>query len=209
MATIKTKGDWSAAPFDPSLIDQVRAHPDITAPVAAADLPRPLNRSRHIRTIVAGAIGNGLEYYDFGVYGIFAVYIAKIFYPTHNAFVSLMLSITTFGIGFLARPLGAIVIGAYADRAGRKAALMLTVLLMGLGSATVGLLPGYNAIGIAAPIILVVARLIQGFSAGGELGSSVAMMMEASPGEKRGMAVAWQLSSQSLALMGAGVVGVL
>ena len=120
-----------------------------------------------------------------------------------------MLSIATFGIGFLARPLGAIVIGAYADRAGRKAALMLTVLLMGGGSATVGLLPGYNAMGIAAPIILVIARLVQGFSAGGESGSSVAMMMEASPGGKRGMAVAWQLSSQSLALAGAGLVGFL
>lgn len=208
---IKAGGEARASPFDLQNPDQAVGHSQNRAPGvvpgAAIHGARATNCGLHIRTIAAGAIGNGLEFYDFGVYGIFAVYIARVFYPEHSPFISLMLSVATFGVGFLARPLGAIVIGAYADRAGRKAALMLTVLLMGVGSATLGLLPGYHEIGIAAPLILVAARLVQGFSAGGESGSSVAMMMEASPQRGRGMAVAWQLSSQSIALLAAGLVG--
>ena len=161
----------------------------------------------YVRTVIAGTIGNGLEAFDFAVYGIFATYIAKTFYPTQGAFVGLLLTVATFGIGFLARPVGAAVLGAYADRAGRKAALTLTILMMGLGTGLIGVLPGYDSIGVAAPILLVVARLIQGFSAGGEIGSAIALMMESSPDNKRGSTVAWQVASQPLALIVSGLIG--
>lgn len=117
--------------------------------------------SNYRKTMFAGAIGNGLEFYDFAVYGLFATYIGKTFFPAQTAFMSLLLAIATFGVGFLARPVGALMIGAYADRAGRKAALRLTILLMGLGTFMIGALPGYATLGIWAPILLVVARLIQ------------------------------------------------
>ena len=163
--------------------------------------------SSYLRTVVAGTLGNGLEAYDFAVYGIFAIYIARNFFPMESAFVGLLLTVATFGVGFLARPIGGAILGAYADRAGRKAALTLTILVMGLGTGMIGFLPGYDRIGIAAPLLLVVARLLQGFSAGGEIGSSIALMMEASPDGKRGATVAWQVTSQPLALILSGVIG--
>lgn len=163
--------------------------------------------SNYRKTMFAGAIGNGLEFYDFAVYGLFATYIGKTFFPAQTAFMSLLLAIATFGVGFLARPVGALMIGAYADRAGRKAALRLTILLMGLGTFMIGALPGYATLGIWAPILLVVARLIQGFSAGGEVGAAVSIMMEAAPQERQGAAVAWQIASQPIALMASGLIG--
>lgn len=169
--------------------------------------PTPVSPPSYVRTVVAGTLGNALEAFDFAVYSIFTEYIAKTFYPSQSAFVGLLLTVATFGIGFVARPIGAAVLGAYADRAGRKAALTLTILLMGLGTGVIGCLPGHDSIGIAAPVLLVVARLIQGFAAGGEIGSSIALMMEASPDRKRGTTVAWQVASQPLALIASGLIG--
>src|SRR5215475_13361494 len=133
-------------------------------PVSPVDTVLPM------KAIVAVVIGNWLEFYDFLVYTFFAVMIADAFFPGESAMGRLLGALATFGVGFFTRPLGAAVIGAYADRAGRRAALTLTLMLMAVGSAVVAFTPSYAQIGIAAPIILVIARLIQGFSCGGEVG---------------------------------------
>ena len=130
----------------------------------------PQERTLPLKARVAVVIGNWLEFYDFIIYTFFAVMIGDAFFPGESDVQRLLGALATFGAGFLTRPIGAAVIGAYADRAGRRAALTLTLLLMALGSGMVALTPSYAQIGLAAPIILVVARLIQGFSAGGEVG---------------------------------------
>ena len=118
------------------------------------------DRTARRRAIVATVLGNGFEWFDFMVYGFFAIIIAKLFFPTGNELTSLMLSVATFGVGFLVRPFGGILIGIYADRAGRKAALSLTILLMCAGTALIGLAPTYSQIGVAAPCLIVLARLL-------------------------------------------------
>jgi MFS transporter, MHS family, proline/betaine transporter len=128
-----------------------------------------LHESR--KAILAAAIGNVLEWYDFGVYVFFASVIARNFFPPGDPAAALLSSFAVFGVGFLMRPLGGIIIGRFGDTTGRKAALMLTIMTMALGTVMVGVLPGYPSIGVAAPVLLVVARLIQGFSAGGEWGA--------------------------------------
>lgn len=158
------------------------------------------------RAVVATSIGNALEWFDLVVYGFFAVVIAKLFFPAGNDAVSLLLTLGTFGVSFFMRPLGAIVIGAYADRAGRKAALTLSILLMMLGTAIIVVLPTYSQIGVAAPVILVLARLVQGFSAGGEFGSATAFLAEHVP-HRRGFFASWQVASQGLTTVLAAVFG--
>ena len=116
--------------------------------------------------VFAVVLGNAVEFFDFGVYATFAVLIGQVFFPSENAFASLMASVITFGVGFVVRPLGAIFIGAWADRVGRKPAMLLTMLLMALGTGGIAVLPGYEQIGIAAPILLVVTRLLQGLAWG-------------------------------------------
>src|SRR5262250_3995992 len=135
--------------------------------------------------IVAATIGNVLEWFDFLVYGFFAVTIAEVFFPANNPTVSLLATFGTFGLAYVVRPLGAVVIGAYTDRAGRKAGLTLSIGLMLIGTALMAVTPGYATIGIAAPIIITIARLLQGFSVGGEFGSAVAFLTEHA-GERRG-----------------------
>jgi len=157
--------------------------------------------------VAATVAGNALEFYDFLSYSAFAVYIGKAFFPTGNAFASLLLSLATFGVGFVTRPLGGVVIGAYADRAGRRPALVLTISLMALGTAALVLTPGYATIGIAAPLILVGARLIQGLALGGEVGPSTAVLLECAPARRRGIFASWQGASQGIAIFTAGVVG--
>ena len=130
---------------------------------------------------VAVVIGNWLEFYDFLVYTFFAVMIADAFFPGESEIERLLGALATFGAGFLTRPLGAAMIGAYADRVGRRAALTLTLMLMAVGSGLVALTPPYAQIGLAAPIILVIARLIQGFSAGGEVGAATTYLLESAP----------------------------
>lgn len=160
------------------------------------------------RVVVAASIGNALEWFDLVVYGFFAILIAKLFFPAGNDTVSLLLTLGTFGVSFFMRPLGAIVLGAYADRAGRKAALTLSIVLMMAGTLVIAILPTYRTIGLAAPLILVAARLMQGFSAGGEFGSATAFLAEHVPG-RRGFFASWQIASQGLTTLLAAAFGVL
>jgi MFS family permease len=158
--------------------------------------------------LVAVVIGNWLEFYDFLVFSFFAVMIADAFIPGESRIARLLGALATFGVGFFTRPLGAAVIGAYADRVGRRAALTLTLLLMALGSGMVALTPSYAQIGLAAPVILVVARLIQGFSCGGEVGPATTYLLETAPIEKRAAVTIWQGYSQQLAVVLGSLVGV-
>jgi MHS family proline/betaine transporter-like MFS transporter len=166
------------------------------------------SRRNSWRAVIAASIGNALEWFDLVVYGFFAVTIARLFFPAGNDTVSLLLTLGTFGVSFFMRPLGAIVIGAYADRAGRKAALTLSILLMMSGTLIIAILPTYQSIGLAAPVILVIARLMQGFSAGGEFGSATAFLAEHVPG-RRGFFASWQVASQGLTTLLAAGFGVL
>ncbi len=165
-------------------------------------------KARVGRHIAAATLGNALEFYDFITYGFFAIQIGHAFFPSHNAYASLMLSLATFGAGFVTRPLGALVIGGYADRVGRRPAMMLSFTLMGGSIIALALIPSYAVIGLAAPVLAVAARMIQGFSLGGEVGPATAFLMEIADDHKRGRAVAWQGASQGIAAMTAGLVGV-
>jgi MFS family permease len=165
---------------------------------------RPIPRVR----VAAAILGNALEFYDFTVYAAFAVTLGRAFFPSGNPTISLLLSVATFGVGFVARPLGGVVIGAYADRYGRRPAMTLTIWLMALGSGLIGLLPGYAAIGPAAPVLLVMARLIQGFSAGGEMAPATTYLLESAPPGRRGFFGSWQFASQNMGLVLGGLVGV-
>ena len=167
----------------------------------------PAMRREKIGAVLRVASGNFLEQYDFFVYGYYATYIAKVFFPLQDAFASLMLSFATFGVGFLMRPLGAVFLGAFIDRAGRRTGLMVTLGLMAVGTLSVAVTPGYASIGIAAPLIVVAGRLLQGFSAGAELGGvSVYLAEIATPG-RRGFYTAWQSSSQQVAVIIAALLG--
>jgi metabolite-proton symporter len=160
-------------------------------------------------TVLRVVSGNFLEMYDFMVFGYYAPAIGAAFFPSGSEFVSLMLSFMTFGAGFLMRPLGAIVLGAYADRHGRRAGLLLTLSLMAIGIISIACVPGYASIGLAAPLLVLTGRLLQGFSAGMELGGvSVYLAEIASPGHK-GFYVSWQSASQQVAVMFAALVGVI
>jgi MHS family proline/betaine transporter-like MFS transporter len=153
----------------------------ICAMSVTATSANELSKATRRRAIIAATIGNGLEWFDFTVYSFFAVIIAKLFFPTGNDMTSFLLTVATFGVGFFMRPVGAIVLGVYADRVGRKAALTLTILMMALGTAIIGLAPTYDSIGLWAPALIVLARLIQGFSAGGEVGGATAFLIEHAP----------------------------
>src|SRR5258707_15715798 len=128
------------------------------APMASEEL-RSVARQR---VVLAATIGNTLDWYDFLIYGFLAVTIAKLFFPTESELASLLLSVATFGVGAVARPIGALVLGIYADRVGRKAALTLTIFLMGLGTGLIAVAPTYASIGIWAPLLIVISRLLQG-----------------------------------------------
>jgi MHS family proline/betaine transporter-like MFS transporter len=159
---------------------------------------------------MATTIGNALEFFDFTVYGFLALVVGKLFFPTFDSNGQLLLSVASFGVGFIMRPLGGIVIGAYADRAGRKKALTLTISLMALGCAMIAFTPTYAVIGVAAPAVIVLARLIQGFSAGGEVGASTTLLVEHATPANRGYMASWQVASQGLGVMlGAAVVAAL
>src|ERR1700760_725661 len=168
---------------------------------------KPASRSLHTRAVVAAVIGNALEWYDFTVFGFLTVVIAQLFFPAGNDYASLLLATATFGVAFVMRPIGGIVLGLYADRAGRKAALSLVIALMTLGILLLAIAPPYSAIGIGAPLMIVVGRSLQGFSAGGEFGSSTALLIEAAPFSKRGFYGSWQMASQAAALLLGAIVG--
>ncbi|WP_420993878.1 MFS transporter [Cupriavidus sp. 30B13] len=160
------------------------------------------------RTVFRVVSGNFLEMYDFMVYGFYAAAIAKTFFPSGNEFASLMLSLATFGAGFLMRPLGAIVLGAYIDHHGRRKGLILTLVLMALGTLLIACVPGYATIGVAAPLLVLAGRLLQGFSAGVELGGVSVYLAEIARPGKKGFYVAWQSASQQVAVIFAGLLGV-
>lgn len=159
------------------------------------------------RSVAAATIGNALEFYDFITYAFFAIQIGRTFFPSHSAYVSLMASLATFGAGFVTRPIGGIIIGIYADHFGRRPAMIFSFLLMGVSIVALAVIPSYAQIGLAAPILAVIARMAQGFSLGGEVGPTTAYLMEAAPTRSRGLAVSWQGASQSISATLATVVG--
>lgn len=158
-------------------------------------------------TVLRVTSGNFMEMFDFFLFGFYATDIAKTFFPAGDEFASLMLTFMTFGAGFLMRPLGAIVLGAYIDRVGRRAGLIVTLALMAAGTILIACVPGYARIGMAAPALVLIGRLLQGFSAGVELGGvSVYLAEMATPGNK-GFYVAWQSASQQVAIVVAAALG--
>lgn len=161
------------------------------------------------RQLLAIAMASGLEFFDFTVYTYFAVMIGRMFFPSYAPNSQLMLSLGVFGLGFFTRPIGALVIGAYADRAGRRAAMTLTLKLMFLGTAILALTPSYAAIGPAAPTLILLGRLIQGFSMGGEVGSSITYLLESAGARRRGLTTSLQLVMQGSAAAMAGSLGYL
>ncbi len=165
-------------------------------------------RSTTVGKIVRVSSGNFIEMYDFIVYGYYATYIADAFFPLHNQFSSLMLSLMTFGAGYLMRPLGALVLGSYIDRHGRRKGLMLTLLLMALGTLSIAITPGYASIGILAPLSVLAGRLLQGLSAGVELGGVSVYLLEIATEGNRGFYTAWQSASQQVAVVFTAVMGI-
>ena len=160
------------------------------------------------RHVVAVALGNAIEFYDFVTYAFFAAQIGRAFFPSDTPGTSLLASLATFGAGFLTRPLGAFVLGRLGDRIGRKPAMIASFTLIGIGVTGLPLIPSYASIGIAAPILAICFRLIQGFALGGEVGPSTAFLMEAAPPLRRGLYISLQATSADVAVMVAGVVGV-
>src|SRR6201996_7113035 len=168
-----------------------------------------VSRTQQIWSVVRVSSGNFLEMFDFFVFGYYAGDIGKTFFPIASPFAQLMLAFMTFGAGFLMRPLGAIVLGAYMDHRGRRAGLILTLGLMAVGTLSIALTPGYATIGLLAPAIVVIGRLIQGFSAGVELGGVSVYLSEIATSGHKGFYVSWQSASQQCAVIFAAVVGVL
>jgi MFS transporter, MHS family, citrate/tricarballylate:H+ symporter len=161
------------------------------------------------RAAFAATIGNMLEFYDFITYSFFAIEIGHTFFPAHSEYGSLMLSLATFGAGFVTRPIGGIVLGIYSDRVGRRPAMLLSFALMGVAILALSLTPSYNAIGVAAPVIVIVARMAQGFALGGEVGPTTAYLMEIAAPERRALVVSWQPASQQIAATAGALVGVI
>jgi MHS family proline/betaine transporter-like MFS transporter len=183
----------------------------MTAPIAAgatAPAHSPTTSAHARRIVISSSIGNALEWYDFLVYGFFASVIGKLFFPADDEWVSLLFAVGSFGVSFITRPVGAIVLGLYADKKGRKAALTLSILLMIVGTLAIALMPSYQQIGIVAPIAILLARLVQGFAVGGEFGSATAFMVEHST-RGRGYYASWQFASQGLAAILASGFGAL
>ena len=169
----------------------------------------PAERRAKLGAVIRVASGNFLEMYDFIVYGYYATYIAKTYFPASNEFASLMLSLMTFGVGYLMRPVGAIVLGAYIDRMGRRKGLIVTLGLMAFGTFTIAVTPGYATIGLAAPLIIVLGRLLQGLSAGVELGGVSVYLAEIATRGRRGFYCSWQSGSQQLAVVFTALIGLM
>ncbi len=166
--------------------------------MAAAASQAGLRTGDGTRPILAASVGNLLEWYDFSVYAVFAIYIGANFFPKGGPGVDLVKAFLVFGLGFVIRPLGAIAIGMYADRAGRKAALTATILIMAGGTLIIAAAPTYAVIGVGAPMLLLAGRLLQGFSAGGEIGSAAAFLVEHAPPGRKGLFAAWLQGSMGM-----------
>ncbi len=158
------------------------------------------------KVIFAASFGNALEFFDFGIYNFFVIYISVLFFPpSSDPNLALLLAFATFGVSFFMRPLGGILIGAYADRCGRKPAMILTISLMSLGTAMIGFAPTYASAGYWGTVTLVAARLIQGVAAGGEVGASMSLLVESAPPNRRGFYSSWSLATQGIATVVGGV----
>ncbi len=160
-----------------------------------------------IATVLRVTSGNFLEMFDFFLFGFYATYIARAFFPAGSEFASLMFTFMTFGAGFLMRPLGAVLLGAYVDRIGRRRGLIVTLSIMACGTVLIAFVPGYATIGLLAPVLVLVGRLLQGFSAGVELGGVSVYLSEMAPPGRRGFFVSWQSGSQQVAIMVAAAIG--
>jgi len=171
----------------------------------AAATPR---QSSTFKVLAAASIGNALEWYDILVYGYFAVTISKLFFPTADPTTALLLTFGTFGVSYLVRPLGAIVLGAYADRNGRRAAMLLSIVIMTIGTGLMAIMPTYGTIGILAPIAVLIARLLQGFAVAGEFGSATAFLVEHTK-ERKGFFASFQWFGQGLAAVLSSFFGVI
>ena len=158
--------------------------------------------------IAATVAGNAIEFYDFLCFSYFAAYISRAFFPGGDPYADLLKTLAVFWSGFLFRPLGGIVIGAYADRVGRRPAMMLTIALITLGTMGLAFIPSYASIGMAAPVLLVLFRFVQGFALGGEVGPASVFLIEAAPANRRGFFASWQIASQGLAGVAGGIVSV-
>ncbi len=181
--------------------------PAVPQRAAAPSAARPSATGVPKRVVAATVAGNALEFYDFVTYAFFAVYIGKTFFPASTPLGSLLLSVAVFGVGFFARPVGGVLIGAFADRAGRRPAMLITIALITLGTLGLAMTPSYDSIGLAAPVIVVLCRLIQGLALGGEVGPSSAFLIESAPPAQRGLYASWQLASQGAAGLVAGAMG--
>jgi len=169
--------------------------------------PSPLNASNKFVAILRVTSGNFLEQFDFFLFGFYATYISRVFFPTDSEFASLMLTFAVFAAGFLMRPLGAIILGSYIDKVGRRKGLVVTLSLMAMGTLLIACVPGYATIGIAAPILVVIGRLLQGFSAGAELGGVSVYLSEIAPPGRRGFYTSWQSASQQISIVLASILG--
>jgi len=168
-----------------------------------------INRRELLRIVIAASLVTGLEMFDFTVFGFFAVMIGDQFFPAKDPMTSLLWAVGTFGVGFFMRPLGAMMIGAYADRVGRRAAMTRTSWMMALGTAALGLCPSFASIGVIAPLVVIAGRSLQGFAVGGDIGVAATFVMEAGPVSSRGYLVSWQLASQGAAALLGATLGVL
>lgn len=171
---------------------------------ASAERPGP-----KISHIAAAVIGNALEWYDFIVFGFLTVVISRLFFPAESQYASLLLTTATFGVGFVMRPVGGICLGIYADRKGRKAALQLIIGLMTASIAIIAFAPTYASIGVAAPLLIVLARLLQGLATGGEFASATVFLIESAPAHRRGFYGSWQMVGQGLAVLTGALLGAL
>jgi MHS family proline/betaine transporter-like MFS transporter len=165
------------------------------------------HQSSTFKVLAAASIGNSLEWYDILVYGYFAVTISKLFFPTADPTTALLLAFGTFGVSYLVRPLGALVLGAYADRAGRRAAMLVSIVIMTIGTGLMAIMPTYSTVGIVAPIAVLIARLLQGFAVAGEFGSATAFLVEHTT-DRKGFFASFQWFGQGLAAVLASFFGV-
>src|SRR6185437_16042028 len=166
------------------------------------------HRSSTFKILAAASIGNALEWYDILVYGYFAVTISRLFFPAADPTTALLLAYGTFGVSYLVRPLGAIVLGAYADRAGRRAAMLLSIIIMTVGTGLMAIMPTYAMVGVIAPVAVLLARLLQGFAVAGEFGSATAFLVEHSQ-DRKGFFASFQWFGQGLAAVLASFFGVI
>jgi MFS transporter, MHS family, proline/betaine transporter len=170
----------------------------------------PIDRfTRNPLQITAAVIGNALEWYDFIIFGLMTVVISRLFFPGESQYASLLLTTATFGVGFFMRPVGGVLLGIYADHKGRKPALLLIIILMTGAIAMIGFAPTYATIGVAAPLIIVLARLLQGFATGGEFASATSFLIESAPAHRRGFYGSWQMVGQGLAGLFGALLGAL